>query len=131
MGQGMECRKIKNELHAVSRQLVDAVRQKYGASNDSQERERVKEGLIGVDLNSDSSSKEDPPPTHQKMVRRMINDWCWLRPRPPSLWSLKMSANGGWCLACFNLLEVHHQQDHVCSLDRINGLLLQHARCLG
>ena len=46
------CRTIENELREVSNQLVGEMHQKYGASNDTQERDRVGEGFIRVDLRS-------------------------------------------------------------------------------
>ena len=40
-----DCRMRETELHAVSRQLVDATHHKYGGSKDSAESERVEDGF--------------------------------------------------------------------------------------
>ena len=105
-----DCGALENKLREVSTHMVDDRHEKYVASIDSQEGERVEAGLIRVDLSSELSSTEDHTPTtndceahqqrllplpsaapedshlQQQAVKRIISDCCllWLHTRPLS-----------------------------------------------
>ena len=58
------------------------MQQKYDPYNDTQEGERVEEGLIRIDLSSEPSGSEDPPPPPAEHDEAYQLGWYRQRLRP-------------------------------------------------
>ena len=73
------CGTVENKLCVVSDQLVEALRQKSeGSNDDTEDSERVEEGVTRTDLSSESRSPEGPPPPPSK-----YGDTCEQQLFPP------------------------------------------------
>ena len=95
----VDYRTIKNELCAVSKQLMAVHQKKSGTQRQSGRvtvGRRVDKGRLGAVNHVGRKTRHR---LHQNVANCITSDCCRICPRPSSRPKLQMSTNGGWCLA--------------------------------